>query len=63
LPGWITQPSWSPDGRWLTFAGGPSDAPTRLYAVRADGKHLVWREGRNSARWGPDLSLKPAALR
>jgi Tol biopolymer transport system component len=37
VPGGLSQPSWSPNGKTLAFGGGPGV----IYAVRADGSHLT----------------------
>jgi TolB protein len=36
----VSGPTWSPDGRWIAFAGGCLGCRARLYLVSADGQHL-----------------------
>jgi TolB protein len=41
--GWlrnVSGPTWSPDGRWIAFAGGCLGCPAKLYVVSADGQRL-----------------------
>lgn len=36
----VSGPAWSPDGRWIAFAGGCLGCRARLYVVSADGQRL-----------------------
>ncbi len=36
----VSDPAWSPDGRWIAFAAGCASCRARLYIVRRDGQDL-----------------------
>jgi TolB protein len=36
----VSGPAWSPDGRWIAFAGGCLSCRAKLYVVSADGQRL-----------------------
>jgi TolB protein len=36
----VSGPAWSPDGRWIAFAGGCLGCRASLYVVAANGQHL-----------------------
>jgi TolB protein len=37
----IFNPSWSPDGQWITFSAGPSEAELNVYVIRTDGAEMT----------------------
>jgi Tol biopolymer transport system component len=53
------EPSFSPDGKWITFALGPNDAETNIFKMRAAGGDLVqltyFEHAKSvSPAWSPD---------
>ncbi|MFC4767437.1 WD40 repeat domain-containing protein [Effusibacillus consociatus] len=55
-PGWADSLSWSPDGRWIAFSGGPSKELSGLYIVDSQGKNKpvkIYDRGIASLDWSP----------
>jgi Tol biopolymer transport system component len=50
-------PAWSPDGRWISFAGvaGPADRLDRVFLMRPDGArvHALTRRSGEDSVWSP----------
>jgi len=53
-----SNPSWSPDGRWIVFTSSRADDKTQLVAIRPDGGEAIQltkaETGVNGYDWSPD---------
>ena len=57
-PSMVVQPSWSPDGSEIAFAGQRGNENTNIYVADRDGSHLRelthFRHGATQPAWSPD---------